>query len=168
MLRRIGPRNVIIAAALIYAIFPLGFLALPPNAPAGALLLLYFAIGIPFAGIQVGPFAQVAHLVHASAQSTERRQEGLFTGLWTAGEKLGLALGPGVAGVSLALIGFHQGRAAQPDAVMHSLDEVLAFAPAAFFLLSIVVLAFGDANTGIPRREKERVVVRAADARLSH
>ena len=35
---------------------------------------------------------------------TGRRQAGVFTGLWTAGETLGLALGPGIYALVLAAL----------------------------------------------------------------
>ncbi|MFD0788217.1 MFS transporter, partial [Micromonospora azadirachtae] len=37
---------------------------------------------------------------------TGRRQAGVFTGVWTAGETLGLALGPGIYGLVLQLSGY--------------------------------------------------------------
>lgn len=57
--RRFGARSVIAAAALLFGIATLGFLVIPasPSLPA---LLLYGLIGLPFAGLQVGPFALAA------------------------------------------------------------------------------------------------------------
>src|SRR4029453_7233036 len=40
------------------------------------------------------------------AERTGRRQAGVFTGLWTAGETFGLALGPGIYGLVLQLSGY--------------------------------------------------------------
>jgi Na+/melibiose symporter-like transporter len=40
------------------------------------------------------------------AACTGRRQAGVFTGLWTAGETFGLALGPGILGLILQLFGY--------------------------------------------------------------
>jgi hypothetical protein len=52
--------------------------------------------------MQVLPFTIVAHLIHA-ASSGGQAAEGSFTGVWTATEKLGLALGPGLTGFVLWL-----------------------------------------------------------------
>jgi len=50
---------------------------------------------------------------------TGRRQAGVFTGVWTAGETFGLALGPGIFGLVLQLSGYLPSdtgaAAAQPD-----------------------------------------------------
>jgi Na+/melibiose symporter-like transporter len=130
----------IIVGALLYGALTLCFLTLPRHPSQELVLLLYGALGIPFAGIQVGPFAQIAHLAFASAQASGKRQEGIFTGLWTAGEKLGLALGPGVAGLALAYIGFQQGHALQTEPVSAGLTTALACAPTVFFVLSTLFL----------------------------
>jgi Na+/melibiose symporter-like transporter len=45
--------------------------------------------------------AMLPDCIARDAQRTGRRQAGVFTGLWTAGETLGLALGPGIFGLLL-------------------------------------------------------------------
>jgi GPH family glycoside/pentoside/hexuronide:cation symporter len=40
------------------------------------------------------------------AARTGRRQAGVFTGVWTAGETFGLALGPGIFALILAAFGY--------------------------------------------------------------
>ncbi|MGB6485961.1 MAG: MFS transporter [Steroidobacteraceae bacterium] len=63
---------------------------------------LAFALaGIPFAGMQVLPYTIVAHLIHDAARSGQAG-ESSFSGIWTASEKLGLALGPALTGVVMA------------------------------------------------------------------
>jgi Na+/melibiose symporter-like transporter len=131
----------------LYGAATLGFLALPQNPPMSMVLALYALIGIPFAGIQVGPFALVAHLTHDAARATGMRQEGLFTGLWTAGEKLGLAIGPGIAGLGLALIGFHAGAAAQSPETTRNLTLLIAAGPSALLWLSMLLLKPGTFRT---------------------
>lgn len=61
--------------------------------------------GFGFAGLQVIPFAQLADLALREANSTGEAREATFTGLWTAGEKLGLASGPGMVAAMLASLG---------------------------------------------------------------
>ena len=141
VIRRIGARTAIAASAFLYGLATLCFLALPPHPSAALTFAVYVAIGIPFAGIQLGPFALAAHLIHASTLATGIRREGLFTGLWTAGEKLGLALGPGVAGVGLTLVGFHSGAASQAPAALHGVTVLMAVGPAVLLWLSLPLLA---------------------------
>lgn len=65
-----------------------------------ALLGLAFA-GIPFAGLQVLPFTIVGEVIRKVGQGNEGR----FTGVWTATEKLGLSLGPALVAATLAISG---------------------------------------------------------------
>jgi glycoside/pentoside/hexuronide:cation symporter, GPH family len=64
-----------------------------------ALGFLAFA-GIPFAGLQVLPFTLVGDLIRAEGADAEGR----FTGIWTAIEKLGLALGAVFVGQTIDMI----------------------------------------------------------------
>ncbi|MEA3539727.1 MAG: MFS transporter [Pseudomonadota bacterium] len=135
VVRHMGARWVISVAALFFGVATLGFLAVPP-APVLPSLLLYALIGFPFAGLQVGPFALVAHLTHAAGEARGNRA-GLFTGVWTASEKLGLALGPGVAGLGLAVVGFQAGAPVQSQEALWGLAVLLAAAPSLFVWASL-------------------------------
>lgn len=139
VVRRFGARPAIAAAALLHGMTTLGFLVVPPGSPVAA-LVVYALMGFPFAGVQIGPFALAAHLTHEAAQVSGVRREGLFTGLWTASEKLGLALGPGVAGLGLALVGFQARAPAQSPAALHGLTTLIAVGPAFFLWLSLPLL----------------------------
>lgn len=134
--RRFGARSAISAAAFIFGVATLGFLAVPPI-PLLPSLLLYALIGFPFAGLQVGPFALAAHLTHAAGEARGGNRAGLFTGAWTASEKLGLALGPGVAGLGLAVVGFHSGAPVQSQEALRGLTVLLAAAPSVFVWASL-------------------------------
>jgi len=139
LMRKVGARGGIAAAAALYGAATLSFLALPVNGGPWV-FAVYALIGIPFAGLQVGPFALAAHLVHEAADRIGARQEGLFTGLWTAGEKLGLALGPGMAGLGLAAIGFASGAKVQAPGLGVHLTLLIAGAPAAFLWVSLLFM----------------------------
>jgi Na+/melibiose symporter-like transporter len=90
-------------------------------------------MGAPLAAVQVLPFVLVAHLAHAESRGGSSL-EGVFTGVWTAAEKLGLALGPGVAGLALALTG---------EDVMQAASVLLIAASPILFVLSLApLLAF--------------------------
>ncbi len=138
-IRRFGAGNAIAAAAFLCGAGTLGFLLVPAGSMAGG-LLLYALIGLPFAGIQVGPFALAAHLTHAAAEASGNRDEGLFTGAWTASEKLGLALGPGVVGLGLALVGFQSGSPVQSPEAIKGITWLLAILPTLFLWASLLLL----------------------------
>ncbi len=63
-------------------------------------------IGAGYAGQQVFGLAMLPDCVAYDVARTGRRQAGVFTGLWTAGETFGLALGPGIFGLVLQLSGY--------------------------------------------------------------
>lgn len=139
VVRRFGARRGISAAALLFGAATLGFLAVPP-VPVLPSLLLYALIGFPFAGLQVGPFALAAHLTHAAGEARGGNRAGLFTGVWTASEKLGLALGPGVAGLGLAVVGFQSGLPVQSQEALRGLSVLLAAAPSVFVWASLALV----------------------------
>jgi len=147
-MRRVGARGGIAVAAALYGLATLSFLALPIHGGPW-IFAVYGLIGIPFAGLQVGPFALAAHLIHDAAERLDARQEGLFTGLWTAGEKLGLALGPGMAGLGLATIGFVSGAGTNTPAVAGHLTWLIAGGPTAFLWASLLFLR-GPKNASPP------------------
>ena len=68
-------------------------------------MLAGFALAGPaFAGLQVLPYTIAAHLIHARS-AVESAAEGALTGIWTAAEKIGLALGPLATALALAMVG---------------------------------------------------------------
>ena len=51
--------------------------------------------GVGYAGAQVFPMAMLPDAAAVDARRTGENRAGVYTGVWTAGETLGLALGPG-------------------------------------------------------------------------
>lgn len=68
----------------------------------GAALLMMPLLGIGFAGMQGQSFVIITRVIHRAAQG---RAGAVFTGVWTASERLGLAIGPALTGVALAIWG---------------------------------------------------------------
>ncbi len=104
--RRLGKHNGFILATLLYGTATLS-LWLAMYGTTG----LYFAIvlfGIANAGQQLFCFALIPDIVAQHRQQTGIEQEGSFIGLWIWGEKIGLALGAGLAGLILQITGFQQ------------------------------------------------------------
>ncbi|WP_281896122.1 MFS transporter [Phytohabitans aurantiacus] len=112
---RLGKLRSFAAASVIFAAGALALVA-APALPAVAVYLLVAAIGCGYAGQQVFGFAMLPDCIAHDTARTGRRQAGVFTGLWTAGETLGLALGPGIYAVVLQLFGYASSATGQPMA----------------------------------------------------
>jgi glycoside/pentoside/hexuronide:cation symporter, GPH family len=100
--RRYGTARMLVCAIVWFSggAISIGMLALR-HADWTDARVAFALTGIPFAGMQVLPYTIVAHLIHDAASG--QAGESSFSGLWTAAEKLGLALGPALTGVVLAL-----------------------------------------------------------------
>jgi glycoside/pentoside/hexuronide:cation symporter, GPH family len=91
------------------------------------------------------PLAMLPDVIAADAATSGERRAGVFTGVWTAAEALGLAIGPGLLGGLLALAGYASSTG--DEAVTQSDTAVLAVrlgfsvVPALFVLASLPVLA---------------------------
>jgi Na+/melibiose symporter-like transporter len=129
--RRIGDGWALAIGAALYALAVAGLgLAGLAHLSFSVLLLIFAAIGVPFAATMVLPFVLVAHLAHEQSRSGART-EGAFTGAWTATEKLGLAFGPMLVGGALTLIG---------QDLSAGLPVFIAIAPPLLLLLSLPCL----------------------------
>ena len=102
---RVGKRAALVAASLIFAVAALA-LVTAPVLPAAAIYPVVALIGAGYAGQQVFALAMLPDCIAYDTARTGRRQAGVFTGLWTAGETFGLALGPGSYGLVLQLSGY--------------------------------------------------------------
>lgn len=114
--RRWGKRVGLVAASLVFALAVVGLL-FTRLLPVGAVLGLMAVTGVGYAGMQVFPLAMLPDVITAEEERVGATRAGLFSGVWTAGETLGLALGPGVYGLVLALGGYvasTDGSAVQP------------------------------------------------------
>jgi Na+/melibiose symporter-like transporter len=103
--RRHGKPRSLIAASLLFAAGALVLLASPALPPV-AVYLVVALIGAGYAGQQVFAMAMLPDCIAYDTERTGRRQAGVFTGLWTAGETLGLALGPGIYALLLQIFGY--------------------------------------------------------------
>jgi Na+/melibiose symporter-like transporter len=77
-----------------------------PKLPIAVVYLIVAVIGVGYAGQQLFGLAMLPDCIAYDTARTGRRQAGVFTGLWTAGETLGLAVGPFIFGLVLQLFGY--------------------------------------------------------------
>ncbi|RLV56299.1 MFS transporter [Aeromicrobium phragmitis] len=78
-------------------------------AHTGSLVLTCLAAGVAgigYAGAQVFPLAMLPDVAGRDAERSEENRIGVFAGLWTAGETLGMALGPAIFALVLAIGGY--------------------------------------------------------------
>jgi GPH family glycoside/pentoside/hexuronide:cation symporter len=105
---------------------------------------LVVVVGIGYAGMQMFPLAMLPDAIAADEAASGQRRAGVFTGVWTAAETLGLAVGPGVLGLLLGLAGYVSSTgddvAQGPTAVL-AVRLGFSVLPAVLVLASLPVLA---------------------------
>jgi len=113
--RRYGKSRSLTLASLVFAAGALALLAAPALPPV-AVYLIVAVIGGGYAGQQVFAMAMLPDCIAFDTERTGRRQAGVFTGVWTAGETLGLALGPGIYALILQIFGYASSRTGEAAA----------------------------------------------------
>lgn len=134
---RTGKRFGYLSASILFGLTALSLLAArsePHTVVFGQMALL----GIGYAGMQLFPYAMLPDAIGESSRA------GVFTGVWQAGETVGLAVGPALYALTLAAAGFVSSAA--DERVQQSsgalLGVVLGFSvlPALLMLLSVPLL----------------------------
>ena len=99
-------------------------------------------VGVGYAGAQVFPLAMLPDVAAADAVRSGRNRVGVYTGVWTAGETLGLAVGPGLFAVVLAIGGYTSatGDVTQSPTTLTAIALGFSIVPAALIALSAVTL----------------------------
>jgi glycoside/pentoside/hexuronide:cation symporter, GPH family len=142
--RRFGKlRGLIVSSGIFGA--AAAVLMVVQRGQTGAAVALVVFVGIGYAGMQMFPLAMLPDVIAADEATSGERRAGVFTGVWTAAETLGLAIGPGLLGGLLALAGYASSTG--DEAVTQSDTAVLAVrlgfsvVPALLVLASLPVLA---------------------------
>jgi Na+/melibiose symporter-like transporter len=97
-------------------------------------------VGVGYAGCQVFPMAMLPDAAAVDSALTGENRAGVYTGVWTAGETLGLALGPALFALVLALGGYvsSQGRTIeQPESAQVAIVLGFSVVPALLVLGSL-------------------------------
>jgi Na+/melibiose symporter-like transporter len=125
-----------------------GIRALPEPAVYAAVGL----VGVAYAGLQLFPLSMLPDVLAADAAATGQQRAGVLTGVWTAAETAGLALGPGLVGLGLAVGGFvprvDDVPATQPSSALTAVVLVFAAVPALLALLSLPLVRRYDLDPG--------------------
>jgi GPH family glycoside/pentoside/hexuronide:cation symporter len=139
---RSGKRSGFVVATVVFAVGLLGVLGARVFPPV--LIVLFVAVaGVGYAGLQVFPLSLLADVIGDEEGRTGQVRAGVFAGVWTAGETLGLALGPALYGGILALGGYVSSTGesvAQPSSAITAVIIGVALVPALFTLAALPLL----------------------------
>jgi glycoside/pentoside/hexuronide:cation symporter, GPH family len=139
---RAGKKPGYLVASLVLAAGALGLL-LAGRVPVVVVFVSAAAAGIGYAGCQLFPLAMLPDTAAEDAERTRQNRVGVLTGIWTAGETLGLALGPGLYAVVLAVGGYRSSAGsvvAQPASAHAAIVVGFGLIPALLILLSLLAL----------------------------
>jgi len=140
--KRIGKRAGYLAASvllIIGAALTVVSRLVEPGVVYGAVALA----GIGYAGAQLFPLAMLPDTAAADARRTGENRVGVFTGVWTAGETLGLALGPALFALVLAIGGYRSSAGTaveQPDSALSAIVIGFSLVPAVLVAISLLAL----------------------------
>lgn len=140
---RRGKRAGYTVASVLLVVGALALLA----SREGLALVVYPAaavVGVGYAGAQVFPMAMLPDVAARDAERSGRNRIGVYTGVWTAGETLGLALGPGLFALVLALGGYVSSTGgddvAQPERALDAIALGFSVVPAVVIAVSLLLL----------------------------
>ncbi|MFL6155483.1 MAG: MFS transporter [Marmoricola sp.] len=141
--RRIGKKRGYLASSVILAAGAL-LAAFARTEPATLVFAATALVGVGYAGCQVFPLAMLPDAAAVDARRTGSNRVGVYTGVWTAGETLGLALGPGMFALVLAIGGYISStddhHVAQPDSALTAITLGFSVLPALLVLISLIWL----------------------------
>jgi Na+/melibiose symporter-like transporter len=138
---RIGKLKGYVAASLTLTIATFALVA-SPILPIWAVYTVVGTIGVGYAGQQLFGLAMLPDCIAYDTARTGKRQAGVFTGLWTAGETLGLALGPGIFAITLQLFGYASSTSgeAAPQTSTAQLGVLLGFTVVPGMVVALALL----------------------------
>lgn len=139
---RADKRAGFLAASLLFLAGTVLLLVVSLADVAGAVVFALVAVcGIGYAGMQMFPLSMLPDTVSAATAVSGKRSAGAYTGIWTAGETTGFALGPALVLVLLAVMGFVSSTAdetvAQPDSAVTGVVLAFTVLPSVLIALSL-------------------------------
>ncbi len=138
---RIGKKRGYVLSSLVLAVGA-ATAVVARSAPEAVLFGAVFLVGVGYAGCQVFPLAMLPDAAAVDARRTGQNRAGVYTGVWTAAETLGLALGPAVFALMLTVGGYRSstsGDVVQPDSALTAIVLGFSLLPA---LLTVGSLAW--------------------------
>ncbi|WP_243076158.1 MFS transporter [Microbacterium sp. SS28] len=142
--RRIGKERAFAIASVVFAVAALTIVGVL-WAPGDWIYVPVGLAGIAYAGMQSLPMAMLPDVISHDERTSGPGQAGSFSGVWTAGETVGFALGATALALILAVTGYVSSTAGQaveqPEAAIAGIVVSFSVAPAALIVLSLLTLA---------------------------
>lgn len=141
--RRLGKERAFALASILFLIAAAS-LVLAVWTPGPWMYGSITVAGIAYAGLQSLPMAMLPDVISHDERRTGRGQAGTFTGVWTAGETVGFALGASAVSLTLAATGYVSSVAGtttqQPDAAITGIVLAFSILPALLMAASLLTL----------------------------
>ncbi len=141
---RIGKERAFLGATILYLVAAASITAAVWT-PGTWIYASVALAGIAYAGLQSLPMAMLPDVISHDEHTTGPGQAGTFTGIWTAGETVGFALGATVVALMLAATGYLSSIAGentvQPEAAVTAIVLSFSILPAALMAVSLIPLA---------------------------
>lgn len=140
--QRVGKRTGFLLASLLLGGGALAAL-LGMRLGVAALAAAVAVVGVGYAGTQMFPLAMLPDVAAVDAARTGENRAGVYTGVWTAAETFGMALGPFAYAAVLALGGYvssTDGSVTQPESALRAIELGFSVLPAALVVVSLVFL----------------------------
>jgi glycoside/pentoside/hexuronide:cation symporter, GPH family len=151
--RRLGERvgklrgYVIASITLTAATFAL---TAAPFLPQPLIYTIIAVMGFGYAGQQLFGLAMLPDCIAYDTERTGKRQAGVFTGVWTAGETFGLALGPTIYGTVLSLFEYVPTNTGQflPQTTLAQAGVLLGFTLVPAVIVGVALVLLRGYNLG--------------------
>ncbi|WP_270366375.1 MFS transporter [Microbacterium algeriense] len=141
--RRLGKERAFAGASVLFTIAAAS-LVLAVWAPGPWIYASVAVAGIAYAGLQSLPMAMLPDVITHDERTSGTGQAGTFTGIWTAGETIGFALGATGVSLTLAATGYVSTVAGetvdQPDAAIAGIVLSFSVLPALLMIASLLTL----------------------------
>ena len=141
--RRIGKERAFAFASILFTVAAAS-ITVAVWAPGAWIHASVAVAGVAYAGLQSLPMAMLPDVISHDEKAHGRGRAGTFTGVWTAGETVGFALGATAVSLTLAATGYVSTvagvSAEQPDAAITGIVLSFSALPAVLMLASLAVL----------------------------
>ncbi|MCK2035574.1 MFS transporter [Microbacterium sp. SSW1-49] len=141
--RRVGKERAFTMASVLFTLAAAS-ITVALWAPGGWIYGSVAVAGIAYAGLQSLPMAMLPDVISHDERTSGRGQAGTFTGIWTAGETVGFALGATAVSLTLAGTGYISTVAgtavAQPEEAITGIVLSFSILPAVLMLASLLPL----------------------------
>ena len=139
--RRIGKQRGLLLSQLLFVVGTATLVA-GDRIGVAVSVAVVVALGIAFAGLQLFAFSMVPDAV-AAAEKRGSSRAGAYTGVWTATEAVGTAIGPYVYSAALAIGGFAAAvdgdTVAQSDSALSAVLIGFTAVPAVLMLVALLI-----------------------------